>query len=344
MTDGELVTMVELATGEEVSFQDYFVRLRHDVPVRAIRFAGTAAPTRAVRTALETAGAIVIAPSNPLVSIGPVRALPGVDEVLAARREHVVAVSPIVGGAALKGPADRMLAELGHEPSVVGVARLYAPVAATLVIDPVDAELAAAVEAVGVRAVVVPSVMSTPEVAAELARSTLSAVRFALDACQRRASRPSASVVQGDQARWIRARTGDTEKRTTSSGVGRDVRGRSTFRGDERPQIAQRRLHAGAHVDDQPAAPMAGTHQGVDDVIDVDEVARLAPIAGDPRRRAAGGRGHHRRHDAGVGSLAGAVHGRRGQRREFDPPPLPVRGQQVDDGLGHHAAHAARLQ
>ena len=118
MTDDELVTMVELATGEEVSFQDYFVRLRHGVPVRAVRFAGTAEPTGAVRAALETAPAIVIAPSNPLVSIGPVRALPGVDELLAARRERVVAVSPIVGGAALKGPADRMLARA--RPRAVG--------------------------------------------------------------------------------------------------------------------------------------------------------------------------------------------------------------------------------
>ena len=80
------------------------------------------------------------------MSIGPIRALPGIDELLAAPARPVVAVSPIVGGAALKGPADRMLAELGHEASVVGVARLYAPIAAALVIDPVDADLAAAVE------------------------------------------------------------------------------------------------------------------------------------------------------------------------------------------------------
>ena len=106
---------------------------------------------------------MVVAPSNPIVSIGPLRALPGVDELLAGARERTVAVSPIVGGAALKGPADRMLAELGHEPSVVGVARLYAPIAAALVIDPVDADLAPAVEAAGMRAVVAPSIMSTPD-------------------------------------------------------------------------------------------------------------------------------------------------------------------------------------
>ena len=112
----------------------------------------------------------MIAPSNPLVSIGPIRALPGVDELLAGRRESVVAVSPIVGGHALKGPADRMMAELGVEPTVAGVARLYAPIAATLVIDTVDAELAGEVEAAGMRCVVTPTVMTTPDAARSLAR------------------------------------------------------------------------------------------------------------------------------------------------------------------------------
>jgi LPPG:FO 2-phospho-L-lactate transferase len=176
MTDGRQSTMIELATGEEVSFQDYFVRLRHGVPVRGVRFDGAAVPTPAVLDALATADTIVVAPSNPIVSIGPVRNLPGIDELLARRRDRTVAVSPIVGGAALKGPADRMLVELGHEASVVGVARLYAPIAAALVIDPVDAELAAAVEREGVRAVVQPSVMADPGVAAALAAATLDAV------------------------------------------------------------------------------------------------------------------------------------------------------------------------
>ena len=176
MTDERLATVIELATGEEVPFQDYFVRLRHDPPVRAVHVRGAARPTDDVLDALGTAATVVIAPSNPIVSIGPVRSLPGIDELLAGRRDRVVAVSPIVGGTALKGPADHMLAELGHEPSVVGVARLYAPIAAALVIDPVDAGLAPEVEAVGMRAVVTPSVMSTPAIAADLARRTLAAV------------------------------------------------------------------------------------------------------------------------------------------------------------------------
>ena len=160
----------------EISFQDYFVRLRHGVPVSSVRFDGDASLAPASRSALLDARAIVVAPSNPLVSIGPIRSLPGVDDLLASRRDAVVAISPIVGGAALKGPADRMLVELGHEPSVVGVARLYAPIASVLVVDPADEHLADAVEAEGIRCVVTPSIMSDPHVARRLAETTLAAV------------------------------------------------------------------------------------------------------------------------------------------------------------------------
>jgi LPPG:FO 2-phospho-L-lactate transferase len=123
--------------------------------------------------ALDEAAWIVVAPSNPVVSIGPVVAVPGVAERLRARRDDVVAVSPIVAGAALKGPADRMLTELGHEASVVGVARLYAPLVGTLVVDEADAGRAAEVEAAGVRCIVAPTVMTGPAEAAALARTTL---------------------------------------------------------------------------------------------------------------------------------------------------------------------------
>jgi len=178
MSDRRVTTMVTLLEeGIEVPFQEYFVQRRHGVPVSAVRFDGAADAvlTDAARAAFVDSDAVVIAPSNPLVSIGPIRALPEVDDLLAARRDTVVAVSPIVGGAALKGPADRMLIELGHEASVVGVARLYAPIASTLVIDPVDAALAPAVEAEGMRVVITPSIMSTPEISNELARRTLAA-------------------------------------------------------------------------------------------------------------------------------------------------------------------------
>lgn len=180
MCDTPVSTVVTRADdGAELSFQEYFVRERHGVPVSAVRFDGAdrAVVSPQAMQALRHAEVVVIAPSNPLVSIAPIRALPGVDELLGARRESVVAVSPIVGGQALKGPADRMLIELGHEPTVVGVARIYAPIAASLVIDPLDAHLADAVSAAGMRPVVCPSVMSDPDVAADLARTTIAAAR-----------------------------------------------------------------------------------------------------------------------------------------------------------------------
>jgi LPPG:FO 2-phospho-L-lactate transferase len=163
--------------GLEVGFQEYFVRRRHAVPVSGVRFDGVerARPTPGVLEAIADADRIVIAPSNPIVSIGPVVAVPGVGDAVGARRDHVVAVSPIVAGAALKGPADRLLTELGHEASVVGVARIYAPLAATLVIDEADAGLADDVAAEGVRAVVAPTIMAGPAESAALARVVLEA-------------------------------------------------------------------------------------------------------------------------------------------------------------------------
>jgi LPPG:FO 2-phospho-L-lactate transferase len=185
VTDDAVRTRVALAeasvlgpSGTEVSFQDYFVRLRHGVPVRGVRFegAGTARPAPGVMEALDEADTIVVCPSNPVVSIGPLLAVPGVRDALVTRRDRVVGVSPIVAGAALKGPADRLMAELGTEPSVVGVARLYAPWVGTLVIDVADASHVDAVEAEGVRCVVTPTVMSTPERAQDLARAVVDAV------------------------------------------------------------------------------------------------------------------------------------------------------------------------
>ena len=177
-SDERIETRVTLASGEEIGFQEYFVRLRHDVAISGVRFDGVeaACPAPGVREAIAGADVVVIAPSNPVVSIGPVLAITGVAEALAARRERTVAVSPIVAGAAIKGPAARMLRELGEEASVVGVARRYRDVAGALVIDEADAELASAVADAGVRAVVAPTIMSSPEAAAGLARRTVAAV------------------------------------------------------------------------------------------------------------------------------------------------------------------------
>src|SRR5439155_11440953 len=154
-TDDRVRTVLQTDAGE-LEFQDYFVRLRQEPEVLSVRFDGIdrARPTEEVRIALDSAELIVIAPSNPIVSVEPILALPGVRETIrsasarktirsaSARKTHRVAVSPIVAGAALKGPADRMLASLGHESSALGVARMYAGLIDAFVIDEVDAELA----------------------------------------------------------------------------------------------------------------------------------------------------------------------------------------------------------
>jgi LPPG:FO 2-phospho-L-lactate transferase len=178
VTDDPLRTRLQLADGPEVGFQEYFVKLRHDVAVTGVRFEGSerARPGPGVLDALSGAGTIVVCPSNPVVSIGPVLAVPGVAAALQARRDRVVGVSPIVAGAALKGPADRLLREMGFESSVVGVARWYASWMGTLVIDEADADLAGAVEAEGVRCVVAPTIMSSVARSAALSRTVLDAV------------------------------------------------------------------------------------------------------------------------------------------------------------------------
>lgn len=181
MSDDPVRTMLTITvdgTGHEVDFQHYFVRLAHDVAVTGIRFegAGSSSPAPGVLDAIEGAELVVACPSNPLVSIAPLLAVPGLAAAVAARRSDVVAVSPIVAGAALKGPADRLLRELGHEASVVGVARLYAPWAGTLVIDVADESMAPLVEAEGLRCVVAPTVMSSADRAAALATVVLDAL------------------------------------------------------------------------------------------------------------------------------------------------------------------------
>lgn len=177
MSDDRVETKLDVEGEGELGFQDYFVRLRHEVTVKAVRYAGAAQahPAPGVLETLKSASRVIVCPSNPILSIAPILAVPGVEAALAARRHDVVAVSPIVAGAALKGPADRLMAELGTEPTVAGVARLYSGVVGTLVVDDADAGLAAAVEAEGVRCVVTPTVMHGVADAAALARTVLDA-------------------------------------------------------------------------------------------------------------------------------------------------------------------------
>ncbi len=177
-TDDPVRTRLTTTDGEELAFQEYFVREHHDVSVRSVRVQGAdrAAPAPGVLDAIDDADVVVIAPSNPVVSIDPVLAVPGVRDAIVAGRARTVAISPIVGGAALKGPADRLLRELGHEASVVSIAGWYASLASVLVLDEVDAALAGEVELAGPRAAVAPTIMSTPVAAAALARRCLDEV------------------------------------------------------------------------------------------------------------------------------------------------------------------------
>ncbi len=176
VTEDRLRTMVTTVDEGEISFQEYFVRRQHSVAVTSVRFDGSASsrPAAGVLEALRSARRIVIAPSNPAVSIDPVLAVPGVRDVLIERRSDVRAVSPIIGGKALKGPADRLLVELGREASALAVAEWYADVVGTLVIDTVDADAAPAIEALGVTPLVTDTIMAQPGVTESLAEILLS--------------------------------------------------------------------------------------------------------------------------------------------------------------------------
>ena len=177
-TNENVSTLLKVSGEGWLDFQDYFVARQHNIPIVDVRFDGieSASPSAGVIESLEEADIVVIAPSNPIVSVRPVLEISGISEVLQQRKESVVAISPIVGGAARKGPASRMLTELGNENSAVGVAVLYKAEAQTLVIAQVDAELSALIEAEGMRAFATDTIMSDPERAAALAKSTLDSV------------------------------------------------------------------------------------------------------------------------------------------------------------------------
>ena len=159
-TDDRLRTMITTAAGE-LDFQTYYVRRRHADEVVGIRFDGAqeAAPAPGVIDAIGHARAVIIAPSNPLISIGPILAVAGIRDALASRAVPCVAVSPIVDGAALRGPAAEMMRALGHQASPVGVAELYSSVVDAMVIDEVDAASSAELERLGIRAVVTDTIM-----------------------------------------------------------------------------------------------------------------------------------------------------------------------------------------
>ncbi|HEX5546548.1 MAG TPA: 2-phospho-L-lactate transferase [Ktedonobacterales bacterium] len=178
MSDAPVATHVRTPEGE-LAFQDYFVRRHHSDEVLGIRFAGieAAEPTEQIRAALAKAEVIVFCPSNPLVSIGPILAIPGMRALIRAARAPRVAISPIIAGKALRGPADRMLAGLGDEVSAYGVARLYADLLDGIIIDREDAALAERIgDELHLRVHITDTIMRTGEDRLRLADETL---RFA---------------------------------------------------------------------------------------------------------------------------------------------------------------------
>lgn len=178
MTDDRVRTMVD--TGSELlPFQRYFVEKRASTPVKSVFYEGldTASPAPGVLESIAEARAVILAPSNPVVSIGPILGVKGVREALRASSSFVVAVSPIVGGRALKGPADVMLRSLNVDPSPVGVASLYADFLDAIVIDLVDEKLRSEIESMGIRCEVTDTIMKTAEDRKRLAEFVLSVVK-----------------------------------------------------------------------------------------------------------------------------------------------------------------------
>lgn len=181
MSDSPIRTRI-LGPDGEIPFQEYMVRMRTEVEVRGFDFQGAdqAQPAPGVLEALRQADAVIIAPSNPFVSIGPILAVPGVRETLASTTATRVAISPIIAGEVVKGPAAKMLASLGHEVSAVGVARIYRGLVDVMVIDEQDRALAPAIEALGMRCVVTDTIMSDDAKKAALARTVVEAIEGGL--------------------------------------------------------------------------------------------------------------------------------------------------------------------
>jgi LPPG:FO 2-phospho-L-lactate transferase len=174
MSDDAVPTMLDTDEGR-MHLQDYLVRRRCEPRLKAIAFQGVerARPAPGVIEAIEEADGIVISPSNPLISIGPILAVPAVRGALRKRRADVVAVCPLVGGKSLKGPSDKMMAELGHDVSAAGVASLYHDICAMFVIDEADEAASAAIETLGIRPVVRPTAMKSVDDKERLARHVL---------------------------------------------------------------------------------------------------------------------------------------------------------------------------
>ncbi len=174
MCDSSVATMLHTPEGR-LDFQDYFVRRQHETKVLRVEFTGIDAAMipQGVDAALDAANAIVLCPSNPIVSIGPILEIPGFRDRLRSARVPIVAVSPIIAGQALKGPAGQMLEGLGHEVSSFGVAEIYRDFLTGLIIDEQDRELAPRIERLGIAVLITDTIMRNDADRQRLAKETL---------------------------------------------------------------------------------------------------------------------------------------------------------------------------
>ncbi|MGH2786485.1 MAG: 2-phospho-L-lactate transferase [Actinomycetota bacterium] len=175
-TDDPVRTRVVTAEGETLDFQEYFVRRRCEPEVGEVLFAGIseAQPAAGVLDAIETADRVIVCPSNPILSIGPILGLPLMRDALRLHPD-VLAVSPIIGGRALKGPADRLLVSLGYASSATAVASLYADFATTFVLDSADRDEEEAIDKLGLRSIACDTVMTDHAASTRLAQELLDA-------------------------------------------------------------------------------------------------------------------------------------------------------------------------
>lgn len=172
MTDLHTPTTIVTVDGE-IHFQEYLIRRRAEPAVRAIRFENieTAQPAPGVLDAIREADAVIVCPSNPLISIGPILAVPGIRQALVETQAQVVAISPVVGRASLKGPTDRMLRDLGMEVTATQVARLYRDFVDLFLLDEIDENEKGDVGALGIEVRTAQTIMKTDDDKERLARS-----------------------------------------------------------------------------------------------------------------------------------------------------------------------------
>ncbi len=183
MSDQPVTTRLRTDEGD-LHFQEYFVREACRLAVREIYWTGLerARPAPGVAEAIASARAVLIAPSNPVISVGPILLVPGLRDLLIAARQRTVAVSPLIGGRAVKGPTVELMQAQGQEPTALGVARMYADCATGFVLDPADATQESAIWGLGYRVATIPTLLDDPRAARAVAAAALDLAGVALAA------------------------------------------------------------------------------------------------------------------------------------------------------------------